>query len=103
MHHGVTIVTTPTKNKDNLSSRIDIIKIDPRITDNRTPEKARRIFGSYQRHKKRNNKEHNLPRIPIKIKQNANKENKTIQITQIPEKNIRAEARETETQNITVG
>jgi len=73
------ILSTPTKNRDNLSSRIEI---DPRITDNRTPEKAIRIFGSYQRHKKRNNKEHNLLRTPIKyIKQNTNKENKTIWIT----------------------
>jgi len=39
--------STPTKNNNNLSSKTDIIKINPRIVDNRTPEKAIRIFGSY--------------------------------------------------------
>ena len=68
----------PTKNRDNLSSRMDIIKINPRIINNRTPEKAIRIFESYQRYKKRNNKEHNLLRPPIKINQNISREDKTI-------------------------
>jgi len=36
-----------TKNKDNLSSRTNVIKIDPRIIDNKTPEETIRIFGSY--------------------------------------------------------
>jgi len=68
----------PTKNRDNLSSRMDIIKVNPRIINNRTPEKAIRIFESYQRYKKRNNKEHNLLRPPIKINQNISREDKTI-------------------------
>ena len=59
----------PTKSRDNSSSRTNIIKIDPKITDNRTSEKAIRIFESYQRHKKRNNKEYNLLRPLIKKKQ----------------------------------
>jgi len=68
----------PTKNRDNLSSRMDIIKVNPRIINNRTPEKAIRIFESYQRYKKRNDKEHNLLRPPIKINQNISREDKTI-------------------------
>jgi len=80
--------STPTKNNNNLSSRTDIIKINPRIVDNRTPEKAIRIFGSYQRYKKRNNKENNFLRPLIEIK-NQNTQEKTIWITEIPEKLIK--------------
>jgi len=42
-----------TKNKDNLSSRTNIIKIDLRIIDDKTPEETIRIFGSYQKYKKK--------------------------------------------------
>ena len=70
--------STPTKDKNNnLSPRTDIIKINPRIVDNRTPEKAIRIFGNYPRYKKRNNKENNFLRPPIEIK-NQNTQEKTI-------------------------
>jgi len=75
-------ISTLTENRDNLSSRTDVIKINPRIVDNRTPEEAIRIFGSYQRYKKRNNKENNFLRPPIKII-NMTKEEKTIWITEI--------------------
>jgi len=61
------IPSTPTKDRNNLSSRTDIIKINPRIVDNRTPEKAIRIFGNYPRYKKRNDKENNSLRPPIEI------------------------------------
>jgi len=81
--------STPTKNNNNLSSRTDIIKINPRIVDNRTPEKAIRIFGSYQRYKKRNNKENNLLRPLIKINQNTNRKDKIIWITEISKKTIK--------------
>ena len=78
------IPSTPTRDKNNnLSSRTDIIKIDPRIVDNRTPEKAIKIFGDYPRYKKRNNKENNFLRPPIEIK-NQNTQEKTIWITEIP-------------------
>jgi len=80
--------STPTKNNNNLSSRTDIIKINPRIVDNRIPEKAIRIFGSYPRYKKRNNKENNFLRPPVEIK-NQNTQEKTIWITEIPEKIIK--------------
>jgi len=70
--------STPTKDKNNnLSPRTDIIKINPRIVDNRTPEKAIRIFENYLRYKKRNNKENNFLRPPIEIK-NQNTQEKTI-------------------------
>jgi len=79
------IPSTPTRDKsNNLSSRTDIIKIDPRIVDNRTPEKAIKIFGDYPRYKKRNNKENNFLRPPVEIK-NQNTQEKTIWITEIPE------------------
>ena len=80
------IPSIPTKDKsNNLSSRTDIIKINPRIVDNRTPEKAIRIFGDYPRYKKRNNKENNFLRPPVEI-ENQNTQEKTIWITEIPEK-----------------
>jgi len=82
------IPSTPTKDRNNLSSRTDIIKINPRIVDNRTSKKAIRIFGNYPRYKKRNNKENNFLRPPIEI-ENQNTQEKTIWITEIPEKPLK--------------
>jgi len=96
------IILTLTEDRDKLSLRTDIIKINPRIIDNRTPEKAIKIFGSYQRYKKRNNKENNFLRPPIKIT-NTTKGEKTIWITEISEKIIKEQEKRTGGNKIIVG
>ena len=96
------IILTLTEDRDKLSLRTDIIKINPRIIDNRTPEKAIKIFGSYQRYKKRNNKENNFLRPPIKIT-NMTKGEKTIWITEISEKIIKEQEKRTGGNKIIVG
>ena len=95
-------ISTPIENKDNLSSRTDVIKINPRIVDNRTPKEAIRIFGSYQRYKKRNNKENNFIKPLIKII-NTTKEEKTIWITEISEKTIKEQEKRTEESKMIIG
>jgi len=98
------IPLTPTKNRDNLSFRIDIIKINPRILNSRTPGKIIKIFGSYQKYKKRNNKENNLLRPPIKIMdKNINKEDKIIWITEISEKTLKEQTESTKKHKVTIG
>jgi len=96
------IISTQIENRDNLSSRTDVIKINPRIINNRTPKEAIRIFGSYQRYKKRNNKENNFLRPPIKII-NTFKKEKTIWITEISEKTIREQEERTGGSKIIIG
>jgi len=92
-----------TEKRDDLNPRTDIIKINPRIIDNRPPEEAIRIFGEYQRYKKRNNKENNFLRPTIKINQETIKEEKTIWITEILEKTIKEQEEKTRGNKIVVG